>query len=98
VNTQSVHDIAARATRTIPALRSLNIVRSWAALRVLTPDKCPVYQESHSHPGVYGIASHSGVTLAAVNSRVVSGWIAGDTPPEEFKSFGVERFHAENAA
>ena len=98
VNAQSVHAIAARAARTIPALRSLNIVRSWAALRVLTPDKCPVYQESQSHPGVYGIASHSGVTLAAVNSRVVSGWIAGDAPPDEFKSFGVERFHAENAA
>lgn len=98
VDTGSVNAIAARATRTIPALRGLNIVRSWAALRVLTPDKCPVYEESKSHPGIFGIASHSGVTLAAVNAKVASGWIAGDEPPEEFKSFTVERFDAENAA
>ena len=69
-------------------------MRSWAALRVLTPDKCPVYAESQSHPGIYGIASHSGVTLAAVNAKVAANWIAGDPPPDEFQAFGVERFDA----
>jgi len=94
VDTATVAKIAERAARTIPALRGLNIVRSWAALRVLTPDKCPVYAESQSHPGIYGIASHSGVTLAAVNAKVAANWIAGDPPPDEFQAFGVERFDA----
>lgn len=98
VNTETVATIAERAGRTIPALRQLNIVRTWAALRVMTPDKCPVYAESKSHPGIYAIASHSGVTLAAANARVASGWIAGDAAPAEFEAFNVERFHAEKTA
>lgn len=98
VDTATVARIAERAGRTIPALRQLNIVRSWAALRVLTPDKCPVYAESESHPGVYAIASHSGVTLAAVNAKVAANWIAGDPAPEEFEAFGVERFDAQKTA
>ena len=90
--------IAERAGRTFPALRNLNIVRSWAALRVLTPDKCPVYAESQSHPGIYAVASHSGVTLAAVNARVAANWIAGDPAPDEFEAFGVERFDAQKTS
>ncbi len=98
VDTSTVAKIAERAARTIPALRNLNIVRTWAALRVLTPDKCPVYAESETHPGIYAVASHSGVTLAAVNAKVASGWIAGDPAPEQFEAFGVERFDAQKTA
>jgi len=98
VETATVATIAKRAARTIPLLRRLNIVRTWAALRVLTPDKCPVYAESKTHPGIYAIASHSGVTLAAVNARVAAGWIAGDPPPPEFDAFGVERFDVQATA
>lgn len=98
VDTATVAGIAERAGRTFPALRNLNIVRSWAALRVLTPDKCPVYAESQSHPGIYAVASHSGVTLAAVNARVAANWIAGDPAPDEFEAFGVERFDAQKTS
>ena len=93
IDTATLHTIAARAKRTMPQLGNLNIVRTWAALRVLTPDKCPVYAESDSHPSIFGIASHSGVTLAAANAKVTAGWIAGDPPPPEFEAFTVERFH-----
>lgn len=98
VDTATIAKIAQRAGRIIPALRNLNIVRTWAALRVLTPDKCPVYQESQSHPGIYAVASHSGVTLAAVNAKVASGWIADDPAPEEFEAFSSERFNAQKTA
>lgn len=98
VDTATVAGIAERAGRTFPALRNLNIVRSWAALRVLTPDKCPVYAESQSHPGIYAVASHSGVTLAAVNAKVAANWIAGDPAPDEFEAFGVERFDAQKTS
>ena len=98
VDTGTIATIAERAGRTIPALRNLNIVRSWAALRVLTPDKCPVYAESQSHPGVFAVASHSGVTLAAVNAKVAAGWIAGEPTPAEFDAFGLERFDAQKTA
>jgi len=98
VSSATLRDIAARARRTIPALAGLRIVRSWAALRVLTPDKCPVYAESKSHPGVFAIASHSGVTLAAANANMSAEWIVDGRPPPEFTAFGLERFSVQATA
>ncbi len=98
VQTGTLHDIAARARRVIPALANLRIVRSWAALRVLTPDKCPVYAESETHPGVFAIASHSGVTLAAVNARLTTDWIMDGVEPPEFAAFGLGRFNVQATA
>ena len=39
-------DIARRAVRSFPALRTMRLVRAWGALRVMSPDGYPIYQES----------------------------------------------------
>lgn len=57
-----------RAIRVIPALAHARIVRTWAGLRTLTKDECPVYEESASHPGAFLATCHSGVTLAAIHA------------------------------
>ena len=36
-----------------PALQSANIVRTWAALRVMSPDGYPIYQQSEQYPGAF---------------------------------------------
>ena len=46
-------------------LGTANVVRSWAALRVMTQDGFPIYDESETHPGAFTVCCHSGVTLAA---------------------------------
>jgi glycine/D-amino acid oxidase-like deaminating enzyme len=85
-------DIARRAIASFPGLASLALLRSWGCVRVLTPDKCAVYDESQSHPGAFVATSHSGVTLAAINAHHVSRWIADGATPPGFAQFSAERF------
>ena len=84
--------IAARAVSLFPALAALKLVRSWGCIRVLTPDKCAIYDESEEFPGAYVATSHSGVTLAAVNARQVAPWISDRETPPGFDHFSSKRF------
>ncbi len=84
--------IATRAVAAFPELASLHLVRSWGCIRVLTPDRCAIYDESESHPGAFVATSHSGVTLAAVNAFRVAPWIAGEGAPPGFAAFAARRF------
>ncbi len=61
--------MARRAIRVIPALAHARIVRTWAGLRTLTKDGCPVYEESAQYPGAFLATCHSGVTLAAIHAN-----------------------------
>ena len=91
-------DIAQRALRTFPCLGSLRIVRSWGALRVMTPDGFPIYDRSKTHPGVFVFTCHSGVTLAANHALEVSRWVIEDRIPDEMSCFSTERFNVSQAA
>ncbi len=83
--------IADRAVRTFPLLAGARIVRSWGALRVMSPDGNPIYDRSTSMPA-YLVTCHSGVTLAAVHARVLAAHIADGSWPEEFEQFSARRF------
>ena len=85
--------IATKAVRTFPFLKDVNLVRSWAALRVMTPDGFPIYEESETCPGAFVVTCHSGVTLAAIHSMRVSAWVLGKGPhPNEAGAFASGRF------
>ena len=84
--------IADRARRTFPALGELNIVRTWAALRVMTPDGFPVYDQSTTMPGAFAMACHSGVTLAAAHALDFAGFVADGTLGDSVAELGSGRF------
>ena len=93
--------LADRAARMFPQLASLNVVRTWAALRVMTKDGFPVYEQSDSCPGAFAASVHSGVTLAAAHALFLAPCIAaGHLPAEEFAAFSTRRFreHVQTAA
>lgn len=83
--------IADRAVRTFPLLAGARIVRSWGALRVMSPDGSPIYDRSAKMPA-YLITCHSGVTLAAVHAVILAGHIADGSWPEGFEQFSARRF------
>jgi glycine/D-amino acid oxidase-like deaminating enzyme len=88
-----VSAMAERAVRMFPRLKPLNVVRTWAALRVMTPDGFPIYQQSVSSPGAFVATCHSGVTLAANHALVLAPLIArGALPAEQFGAFSAGRF------
>ncbi len=85
--------IAKRAMATFPILSGVRLVRAWGALRVLTPDGLPIYQESASCPGAFVATSHSGVSLAGAHAYVIGPWMAGlGNAPDGFDVFAGERF------
>jgi hydrogen cyanide synthase HcnC len=91
--------LADRAQRMFPKLGALNIVRTWAALRVMTKDGFPIYDQSTECPGAFVATCHSGVTLAATHALTLAPLIAaGDLPAETFQTFSSRRFHVQKAA
>lgn len=84
--------IAARACRVFPVLAQVNVVRTWGALRVMTPDGYPIYQQSRQHPGAFVVTCHSGVTLAPLHADVLVQWMRGAPCPPDITSFVAERF------
>lgn len=84
--------IAARALRCFPLLQHVNIVRSWGALRVMSPDGLPIYQASASCPGAFVVTCHSGITLAAQHAGALAHWVHGGSEPELISGFNAERF------
>lgn len=90
--TDVIGDIARRAIHAFPFLERLRVVRGWAALRIMTPDGFPVYDESQSHRGAYSISCHSGVTLAAQHALTLAPLIAQGGFNEALGVFSAERF------
>jgi len=90
--TPVLSEIARRGVRTFPMLRNVRLVRTWAALRVYSPDGFPIYDRSTAHPGAFVVTCHSGVTLAAAHAQRVAPWIAGGTMPDELPAFSARRF------
>lgn len=90
--------MAERAIRVLPLLGRLNVVRSWAALRVMTSDGFPIYDQSADCPNIFIASCHSGVTLAAVHALHIPPALAGGTLPADCQSFGTRRFHVPTTA
>jgi len=89
--------MASRAVAAFPHLAEVSVVRSWGALRVMSPDGFPIYQTWPGLPGVFALGCHSGVTLAAVHAEVLAPAIAQGRLPNETAAFGAERFDVQNS-
>ena len=90
--TPVIAQLARSAQRCFPSLGQLRVIRSWGAVRVLSPDGCPIYQESETHPGAYSINCHSGVTLAGAHALKLAPLLAQGHLSPEFDVFHSRRF------
>ncbi len=90
--------LSAKAIRRIPALSKVKLVRQWAGLRILTPDRHPIYSESATHPGAFVAVCHSGVTLAALHAARLADAIAAGRLSPSFDVFHQRRFDVPKAA
>jgi glycine/D-amino acid oxidase-like deaminating enzyme len=91
---QVLSAMAARAARVYPFLARARVLRTWAALRVMSPDGYPIYDTSQACPGAALVTCHSGVTLAAAHARVLAPWLLGHQSPIPMETFSGERFPA----
>ncbi len=89
---QTVAALAQHAVDMFPKLAKVNLVRSWAALRIMSPDGIPIYQESLNYKGVFFVTCHSGITLAAAHSEFLTQWIIGAENSPDLSPFSEGRF------
>ena len=90
--------IAQRAVASFPWLAELQIVRAWAALRVMPPDGLPIYDESEQYPGAFTANCHSGVTLAGAHANVFAPMVAAGELDPMLTPFSARRFDVPAAA
>jgi glycine/D-amino acid oxidase-like deaminating enzyme len=84
--------LAKHAIDVFPALAKVKLVRSWSALRIMSPDGLPIYQHSQSNPGVFLVTCHSGITLSAAHSKFLPLWMEGHAEAPDLTPFSEERF------
>jgi len=89
---QTVAGLARHAVDMFPKLARAKLVRSWAALRIMSPDGIPIYQKSCEFPGAYFVTCHSGITLAAAHSEFLTGWLTGALDAPDLSVFSEARF------
>lgn len=92
VTQQGLSGLAAQAIAAYPALGKAQLVRSWAALRVLSPDGLPIYEESPEMPGCYLVTCHSGITLAAAHALYLPDWLERTDAAPDLEVFSEDRF------
>jgi len=90
--------MAERNLLAFPALRDAAIIRTWAALRVMSPDGFPIYQQSARFPGAFAATCHSGVTLAGAHALTLAPAILQGALPDSLAAFAATRFRASAAA
>jgi len=83
--------IARRAVLSFPWLRDLQIVRAWAALRVMPPDGLPIYDQSERFPGAFTANCHSGVTLAGAHANLFAPMVAAGVLDPTLEPFSARR-------
>ena len=90
--------MARQALDVFPALARARLVRSWGALRIMSPDGLPIYQQSPDYPGAYLVTCHSGITLAAAHARLLPLWLEGRPEAPDLEAFSEARFTIPSAA
>jgi glycine/D-amino acid oxidase-like deaminating enzyme len=92
VTRKGLAQLAREAIAAYPALGAAQLVRSWGALRILSPDGLPIYQESATMPGAYLVTCHSGITLAAAHALRLPDWLESSVDAPDLKVFREDRF------
>ena len=84
--------MAKQAVDLFPILGKARMVRNWGALRIMSKDGMPIYNESSQHPGAFLITCHSGITLAAAHALLLPLWLEERDNAPALEMFHENRF------
>ena len=86
----------ARAVDFMPALRDLNVIRTWTGFRAATPDSLPLIGPCPGRPGVWLATGHEGlgITTSLATAELIAAGILGRTPPIPAQPYLPERYAA----
>ncbi|MDR2183949.1 MAG: FAD-binding oxidoreductase [Clostridiales bacterium] len=86
--------MAKTITRAMPPLKKLRMLRQWAGLYNMSPDKCPIYSAAPGLAGFYTAAGYSGhgFMLAPATGQSMAELILGHAPTLPWPRLGLSRF------
>jgi glycine/D-amino acid oxidase-like deaminating enzyme len=81
------------AQRVVPALRKLNIIRSWAAMNI-NIDGAPLLGEDPGIPGFFNAVTSNGYTLGPLVGRITADLVLHGKTDRDVQPFSITRFRA----
>jgi glycine/D-amino acid oxidase-like deaminating enzyme len=85
-------ELLRRAQRTVRGLDDARVVELKVCVRPLPPDGQSIVGRLPGAPGIYVAVTHSGVTLAAHLSRLITTDLTTGTPPAPLTPYTPARF------
>lgn len=79
------------AQHVVPALRGLNIIRSWAAMNI-NIDGAPILGEAPGNPGFFNAVTSNGYTLGPLVGRITAELILNGRSKHDISAFTLARF------
>jgi sarcosine oxidase subunit beta len=91
---QFLPEMAKRVTALLPSLAGLNVVRQWAGLYDMSPDRQPILGEDTSVKGFFTAAGFSGhgFMISPMTGKLVAEMITGRDTAMPINMFAVDRF------
>jgi sarcosine oxidase subunit beta len=77
---ESIVGNASVATRVVPSLRNLQVIRIWTGLVGVTPDQLPLLGQVPGRPGLYVVTAGQGFTLGPTLGRLIAELILSGRP------------------
>jgi len=81
------------AQHVLPALRKINVIRSWAALNI-NIDGAPIIGEDPRVPGLFNAVTSNGYTLGPLMGQITADLIVARRTERDIRPFSVARFEA----
>jgi glycine/D-amino acid oxidase-like deaminating enzyme len=79
------------AQHVVPALRRLNVIRSWAAMNI-NIDGAPILGEHPSQPGFFNAVTSNGYTLGPLVGQLTAQLLLGRETGRALEPFSISRF------
>ncbi len=94
VTASGLASIFTGAAALCPALAGLEVTRTWAGLRPVSPDGRPIVGAEPLLPGLWYATGHgrNGILLAAITGQLVSRLVNGEEQEEDLRVMRPDRF------
>ena len=89
-----LEDCATQVTVALPILKDIRIVRQWAGLYDMSPDRNPIIDEAEGVVGLYTVAGFSGhgFMVAPKIAIIIAQQLTGEKPDIDLHLFSANRY------
>jgi len=89
-----LENCATQVTNVLPILKNIRVVRQWAGLYDMSPDRNPIIDEMKGVSGFYTVAGFSGhgFMVAPKTAIIIAQHLSGEIPDIDIRLFSADRY------